>query len=67
VGRSRILADWPGLGEPDLYDGRDLAATVDTREVLRGVLGGVFDMPASALERVFPGTGNLIGMRDLMA
>jgi uncharacterized protein (DUF1501 family) len=67
VGRSRILADWPGLGEPDLYDGRDLAAAVDTREVLRGVLGGVFDMPASALERVFPGTGNLIGMRDLMA
>lgn len=67
VGSSRVMADWPGLGEPDLFEGRDLRPTVDTREVLKGVLAGTFDMTPAALDRVFPGAGNLHRLRDLMA
>lgn len=34
----RILADWPGLREADLHEGRDLKPTTDLRAVLKGVL-----------------------------
>ncbi len=34
----RVVADWPGLREPDLVDGRDLRATTDVRSVFKGVL-----------------------------
>ena len=34
----RVIADWPGLKEADLYEKRDLKATTDLRAVLKGVL-----------------------------
>ena len=34
----RVIADWPGLKEAQLYQQRDLAATTDLRAVLKGVL-----------------------------
>lgn len=57
VGRSRVVADWPGLGVRELYEGRDVAGTVDTRAVLAGVVGPVFDLTAGQVERVLPGVG----------
>ncbi len=56
VARSVVLSDWPGLGERDLFEGRDLRPTLDTRALLKGVLGGVFDLTASQANRVFPGS-----------
>jgi uncharacterized protein (DUF1501 family) len=34
----RVVADWPGLKETQLYQQRDLAATTDLRAVIKGVL-----------------------------
>ena len=34
----RVIADWPGLKAPDLYENRDLKPTTDLRAVLKGVL-----------------------------
>src|SRR5262249_45163128 len=34
----RVIADWPGLKAADLYEGRDLKATIDLRAVLKGLL-----------------------------
>jgi len=34
----RVLADWPGLKDTDLYQKRDLKATTDLRAVLKGLL-----------------------------
>lgn len=56
VSRSAVLADWPGLAERELYEGRDLRPTLDTRALLKGVLGGVFDLTAAQAGRVFPGS-----------
>ena len=51
----RILADWPGLRETALYEGRDLAPTRDLRAVLKGVLRDHLGVPDGALaNRVFP-------------
>ena len=50
-----MVADWPGLSSRALYQGRDLAATLDLRAVLKGVLSEHLAIPPHALEQdVFP-------------
>ena len=49
----RVLARWKGLRTQDLYEGRDLAATIDHREVLSEVLAS--HMGIADLGAVFPG------------
>ena len=49
----RVLARWKGLRTQDLYEGRDLPATTDHREVLSEVLAS--HMGVSDLAAVFPG------------
>src|SRR5581483_6990405 len=34
----RVVADWPGVKESALYEGRDLMPTTDLRAVIKGVL-----------------------------
>ena len=34
----RVVADWPGVTDANLYEGRDLKPTTDLRTVLKGVL-----------------------------
>ncbi len=66
VAGSRIVADWPGLSQKELYQGRDLRPTLDTRSVLKGVAAGVFDLTVSQAERIFPGSRGAPGLWDLM-
>ena len=48
----RVHGRWPGLRDQDLYDGRDLAATTDFRDLLSDCLGSQFGpLPAE----LFPG------------
>jgi uncharacterized protein (DUF1501 family) len=55
VSGGRVIADWPGLGDRALYQGRDLAPTLDLRSILKGVLMEHLAVPAGALEEaVFP-------------
>lgn len=66
LARSRVLSDWPGLGERALYEGRDLEATLDTRALLKGVVSGVFDLTAAQANRVFPGSDLIRPVSGLM-
>lgn len=38
VNGGRVIADWPGLSNSNLYQGRDLYPTTDIRSVFKGVL-----------------------------
>lgn len=53
----RVIADWPGLRERDLYEGRDLMPTTDLRGVFKGVLRDHLGLSPSDLGAVFPGSG----------
>ena len=66
VRRSQVVADWPGLSERALFEGRDVRPTLDTRAVLKGVLAGVFDLTAAQADRVFPGSEGVRGRYDLV-
>jgi uncharacterized protein (DUF1501 family) len=63
----RIIADWPGLSVEKLHERRDLRATADLRGVIKGVLTDLFGVSAAALaNEVFPDTGAIAPMRDLV-
>ena len=62
----RVIADWPGLNT--LHDGRDLKPTTDLRAVLKGVLKDHLRVDEAALAmKVFPDSGRVKPMRDLLA
>lgn len=52
----RIVADWPGLGQRALHEGRDLKPTTPLDAVLAGAIAGHFGLdPALAARMLFPG------------
>lgn len=55
VDGGRIVADWPGLGQSDLYESRDLEPTTDMRSIFKGVLLEHLGISEGHLEEVvFP-------------
>jgi uncharacterized protein (DUF1501 family) len=52
------LGDWPTLADNRLFEGRDLAPTLDIRSVFKGVLRDHLGLDRAALDaRVFPDSG----------
>jgi uncharacterized protein (DUF1501 family) len=66
VAGGRVIARWPGLAGHSLYQGRDLAPTMDLRSVMKGVLAQQLHVSSHALDtQVFPdsqGTRALDGL-----
>lgn len=63
----RIIADWPGLRNQDLYEGRDLMPTMDMRSLFKGVLAGHLRLDEAFLDRtVFPSSGSATPLRDII-
>ncbi|MFA5989509.1 MAG: DUF1501 domain-containing protein [Sphingomonas sp.] len=53
----RVIADWPGLGQNALYEGRDLRPTTALDAVIGGAVAGHFALePARAMATLFPGS-----------
>ena len=64
----RIVGEWPGLAQRDLYQGRDLRPMTDLRGVFKGVLAERFGIREAALERtVFPGSESVQPLSHLTA
>jgi uncharacterized protein (DUF1501 family) len=62
-----VIADWPGLKNANLYEGRDLAATTDLRAVLKGLLKDHLRVTDQALaDNVFPGSADVMAMAGLV-
>ena len=52
----RVIADWPGLAETQLSEGRDLAPTIALESVLAGAVAEHLRLdPARTMARLFPG------------
>ncbi len=55
IAGGRVIADWPGLAQQSLHQGRDLRATNDLRSMLKGVLASHLRIRERDLEEyVFP-------------
>ncbi len=63
----RVIADWPGLSNRALYQGRDLMPTLDVRSVIKGVLQEHLLVPSRALDgAVFPGSSPARALNGLV-
>jgi hypothetical protein len=63
----RVIADWPGLSARTVYQGRDLAPTLDLRSVLKGVLEEhLLISPGSLETSVFPDSGGIKALGGLV-
>ena len=64
----RVVADWPGVKDADLYERRDLQATTDLRAVLKGLLADHLRVDDRALAaNVFPDSATVGPMGGLLA
>ena len=59
----RVVARWKGLEERNLFEGRDLAASTDHREVLSEVLTKHMGIADADLGAVFPGFASSLEQR----
>jgi uncharacterized protein (DUF1501 family) len=67
VAGGRVIADWPGLAPRALYQGRDLAPTLDLRSVFKGILAEHMGVPPRVLEdSVFPDSAAAKTLRGLV-
>jgi uncharacterized protein (DUF1501 family) len=63
----RVIADWPGLKPPNLYENRDLKPTIDLRAVLKGLLKDHLRADERVLaDNVFPGSRDVKPMAGLV-
>lgn len=64
----RVIADWPGLADKNLHQGRDLKPTTDLRAVLKGLLRDHLRVDESALTKaVFPDSESVRPLDGLLA
>ncbi len=63
----RVIADWPGLKQANLFEARDLAPTTDLRAILKGVLHDHLGLSERVLaESVFPDSALVKPARGLV-
>jgi uncharacterized protein (DUF1501 family) len=65
VAGGKVMATWPGLGQSQLFENRDLAPTLDIRSVAKGALQAHLGLNEDALARVFPGSGSAAPLNGL--
>jgi uncharacterized protein (DUF1501 family) len=51
VKKSQVHTDWPGLKRKELFDGRDLNATIDARSIYASAMSTVFDLDFKRVEK----------------
>ncbi len=49
--KSQVHTDWPGLKRKELYQGRDLNATIDARSVYASAMSTVFDLDFKRIQK----------------
>lgn len=67
VDGGRVIADWPGLAGPMLYEGRDLMPTLDLRAILKGVMADHMKVAGPKLDLdIFPDSGTVKPLSGLI-
>jgi uncharacterized protein (DUF1501 family) len=66
VSGGRVIANWPGLGQGQLFENRDLAPTADIRSIASGLLNQHLGLGPAAMASVFPGSQAVQPMRGLI-
>ena len=49
--KNQVYADWPGLKNKELFQGRDLNSTIDARSVYASAMSTVFDLDFKRIQK----------------
>jgi uncharacterized protein (DUF1501 family) len=67
INGGRVIADWPGLGNSDLYEGRDLYPTTDLRCVFKSILADHLSLDERHIDNVvFPNSASARAIEGLI-
>ena len=67
VAGGRVLTMWPGLADRQLFEGRDLRPTLETRALFKGLLRDQLGVAEGAIEdRVFPASREITPLEGLI-
>jgi uncharacterized protein (DUF1501 family) len=67
IAGGRMIADWPGLRDNQLFESRDLKPTTDIRAVFKGMLHDHLGISAANLaDHIFPGSGHVQPVKGLI-
>ncbi|MEZ9145431.1 DUF1501 domain-containing protein [Vibrio sp. 10N.286.52.C3] len=55
----KVITNWPGLSQSQLYEGRDLSPTTDMRSVIKGVLNRHLSIEVKQLNAIFPDSSDI--------
>lgn len=67
VNGGRVIADWPGLDQRNLFEGRDLYPTLDMRALFKGILIEHLGLsPRFVDSNVFPGSARAKALAGLV-
>ncbi len=62
-----VHAEWTGLSQSALKDGRDQPVRSDLRALFKGLLGEHMAVPMSALNtKIFPDSGDIVALKELI-
>jgi uncharacterized protein (DUF1501 family) len=63
----RVMADWPGLGQAALYEGRDLKPTLGLDQFVAGAVAGHYGVePGRVMATLFPDTKGAAAVSGLV-
>jgi uncharacterized protein (DUF1501 family) len=63
----RVMADWPGLGQAALYEGRDLKPTLGLDQFVAGAVAGHYGVePGKVMATLFPDTKGAAAVSGLV-
>ena len=63
----RVMADWPGLGQAALYEGRDLKPTLGLDQFVAGAVAGHYGVePGRVMATLFPDTKGAAAVTGLV-
>jgi uncharacterized protein (DUF1501 family) len=64
--KSSVIANWPGLGNKDLFEGRDLMSTLDYRAVCAAAIEAAFGLPHDQISEQIFGERKLAHIHQLL-
>ena len=51
VKKAQVHTDWPGLKKKELFEGRDLNSTIDSRAIYASAMSTVFDVDFNRIQK----------------
>jgi uncharacterized protein (DUF1501 family) len=66
IKKATVLADWPGLSDKELFQQRDLMATLDYRAVCAAAMEAAFAIPHDQITEQIFGEKDLVHVHDMI-